>query len=99
MGRPHVGFPRGPSQLPRRLVAVNDRVYVTLGFGEPVTALDAATGETVREYAGTEGTREILYDKGLLYLVTGEVITAEKEAAADAARRRGIAPTSSARNR
>ena len=91
-----LGSRAGPSQLPRRLVAVNDRVYVTLGFGEPVSALEAATGETVREYAGTEGTREILYDEGRLYLVTGEVITAEKEAAAAAARRRGINPASSA---
>ena len=38
-------FRSGPTQLPRRLVAVGDRVYVTLGYGEPVSALDAASGE------------------------------------------------------
>ena len=43
-------------------VAVGDTVYVTLGYGEPVTALDAATGEVIRRYRGTEGTREILVD-------------------------------------
>jgi outer membrane protein assembly factor BamB len=65
-------FRSGPADLGRRLVAVGDRVYVTLGFGEPVTALDAATGETVRTYAGTEGTQEILYDAGTLLLVLGD---------------------------
>ncbi|NQU20957.1 MAG: PQQ-binding-like beta-propeller repeat protein [Candidatus Nealsonbacteria bacterium] len=50
----------GPATIPRRLVAVGDRVYVTLGLAAPVTALDAATGETVKTYQGTEGTEEIL---------------------------------------
>jgi len=65
-------FRSGPADLARRLVAVGDRVYVTLGYGQPVTALDAATGETVRTYAGTEGTQEILYSDGTLFLVLGE---------------------------
>ncbi len=65
-------FRSGPADLARRLVAVGDRVYVTLGYGRPVTALDAATGETVRTYAGTDGVREILFADGTLYLVLGE---------------------------
>jgi outer membrane protein assembly factor BamB len=65
-------FRSGPAELARRLVAVGDRVYVTLGYGEPVTALDAATGETVRTYAGTEGTQEILYYDGTLLVVLGD---------------------------
>jgi outer membrane protein assembly factor BamB len=59
----------GPAQLPRRLVAVGDAVYVTLGLGEPVAALDAATGKTIRTYDGTEGAEEILCADGTLYLV------------------------------
>jgi len=43
----------GPAHLPRRLVAAGDRVYVTLGMTEPVSCLDAATGETIRIYEGT----------------------------------------------
>ena len=35
----------GPAQPPRRLVAVGDSVYVTLGLEAPVNRLDAATGE------------------------------------------------------
>jgi outer membrane protein assembly factor BamB len=66
-------FRSGPTELSRRLVAVSDRVYVTLGYGKPVTALDAATGEVVRAYAGTEGTVEILHEAGVLYLVAGTI--------------------------
>ncbi len=58
----------GPATIPRRLVAVDDRVYITLGLGEPVTALDAATGLTVRTYEDTEGTEEILVSDGMLFL-------------------------------
>ena len=65
-------FRSGPADIARRLVAVGDRVYVTLGYGEPVVALDAATGRTVRTYAGTEGALEILYQDDRLFLVLGE---------------------------
>jgi len=61
-----------PVQLSRRLVAVGDRVYVTLGIFAPVTALDAATGEIVKVYEGTEKTQEIIYHDGVLYLVVGD---------------------------
>ena len=47
-------FRSGPVHLPRRLVAVGDRVYVTPSLDGPVLALDAATGQTVCEYKGTE---------------------------------------------
>lgn len=65
-------FRSGPANLARRLVAVDDRVYVTLGYGKPVTALDAATGETVHTYAGTESTTEILRYEDMLLLVQGD---------------------------
>ena len=61
-----------PLELPKRLVAVDDRVYVTLGFHAPLTALDAATGETVKTYQGTKGTDEILYCDGTLLLAIQE---------------------------
>ena len=57
-----------PLHIPRRLVAVGDRVYVTLGLNAPLTSLDAATGATVRTYRGTEFTDEILYHEGILIL-------------------------------
>lgn len=57
-----------PLDIARRLVAVGDRVYVTLGFNAPLTALDAATGRTLKTYAGTEFTDEVLYHEGTLIL-------------------------------
>jgi len=62
-------FRSGPAELPRRLVAVGESVYVTLGYGKPVTALDAATGEVLRTYEGTENTHEIIAHGDNLYLV------------------------------
>jgi len=49
-----------PTHMPRRLVAVGDRVYVTLGFNAPLTELDAGTGKILRSYAGTQFTDEVL---------------------------------------
>jgi outer membrane protein assembly factor BamB len=59
----------GPGYLPRRLVAVGDRVYATLGLIQPVTAIDAVTGQTVRTYDGTRATEEIVCSDGVLYLL------------------------------
>jgi outer membrane protein assembly factor BamB len=66
-------FRSGPAELPRRLVAEEERIYVTLGYGKPVTALDAATGETIRTYSETEDAQEILLCDGKLYVVAGEL--------------------------
>ncbi len=59
----------GPAQLTRRLVAVGDTVYVTLDLDAPLTALDAATGETIRTYKGTQATEEVVHSDGVLFLV------------------------------
>ncbi len=61
-----------PPQLPKRLVAVDDRVFVTLGFHAPVSELDAATGQVRRVYEQTENTDEILFRDGLLVLAVYE---------------------------
>ncbi len=65
-------FKSGPAQLPRRLVAVGERVYVTLGREAPLTALDAATGRTVRTYDGTRAAEEVLAAGGDLFLLVNE---------------------------
>lgn len=68
---------KGPDQLFRRLVAAGNRVFVTLGFNEPVSVLDGATGQTIKVLKGTENTAAILHRAGKLYLtrnVTGERI-------------------------
>ncbi len=53
----------------RRLVAVGERVYITLSIFGPVSVLNAATGETIRTYANTEKTEELILDNGVLYCV------------------------------
>ena len=57
-----------PVNLPRRLVAVDDKVYVTLGYHAPVSQLDAATGKVLQTYKGTDDTREILCHGNALIL-------------------------------
>jgi len=59
----------GPASLPRRLVAEGDVVYATLGIDAPVTGLDAASGETLREYENTAGAEEIVFKDGVLLIV------------------------------
>ena len=98
---------RSPVVIPRRLVAAGDpstgsgqgRVYVTLGYKAPLTAIDAATGETVRTYKGTAGTDEILHTDGILVLCVRPPQAAkakdakkEPDARAGAKKRRGAAP-------
>lgn len=63
------GLKSGPATLPRRLVVAENRVCVTLGIEAPVSVIDADTGKILRTLAGTEGTEEIIYADGILYLV------------------------------
>jgi len=72
-------FKSGPAQLQRRLVAVEDRVYVTLGLRAPLTALNAAAGETIRTYAGSEATEEVIAADGVLFLLVNEAPAKPKE--------------------
>jgi outer membrane protein assembly factor BamB len=59
----------GPAQLPRRLVAIGDHVYVTLGLDAPLTVLNAATGKTVHTYENTKTTEEIIFSENVLFLL------------------------------
>lgn len=62
----NVGFRSNPQVLPRRLVAVGDRVYVTFSYFGPLSILDAATGETLRVCEETEQAYEIVSSDGLV---------------------------------
>jgi outer membrane protein assembly factor BamB len=57
-----------PPNVGKRLVAVEDTVYVTLGTTAPVTALDAATGKVKRLYTETANADEILFSDGRLII-------------------------------
>ncbi len=71
---PHiVNWCQSPLQLQRRLVAVGDRVYVTLGLHSPLSVLDATTGDVLDEYENTRGTEEIVCHDGILLLAVRNV--------------------------
>ena len=71
---PHiVNWCQNPPNLNRRLVAVGNRIYVTLGLHAPLTAVDAATGKVLRTYPQTGGTEEVLWHKGILLLLVRKV--------------------------
>ncbi|MHC4742494.1 MAG: outer membrane protein assembly factor BamB family protein [Planctomycetota bacterium] len=69
-----------PLNLPKCLVAVEDEVYVTLGYRAAVSQLDARTGKILQTYKGTDGTAEILHldDSLVLTLITDEGAKAAK---------------------
>jgi len=57
-----------PLNVSKRLVAVDEKVYATLGYRAPVSELDARTGEVLNTYPQTARTAEILYRDGRLVL-------------------------------
>jgi outer membrane protein assembly factor BamB len=57
-----------PRTTTRRLVAADDKLYVTLGYEAPVSVLNAATGEVADALEGTQGADEILLDSHTLIL-------------------------------
>jgi outer membrane protein assembly factor BamB len=64
------GFRSNPLVLPRRLVASDDKVFVTLSYRGPLAMLDAATGKTLRVCEETANTHEIILIDGVLVLRT-----------------------------
>jgi len=72
-------FRTGPTALARRLVAVGDRVYVTLGYGKPISVLDAAKGKTIQTCRGTDNAMEIAVDDGAVLAVVGDRASFEME--------------------
>ncbi len=61
-----------PVQIQRRLVAIGDTVYCTPGYTAPITTYDARTGAVLKEHTRTAGTMEFVYERGVLYAVTGD---------------------------
>ncbi len=83
-------FRSGPPDLPFRLVAARDRLYVTLGIDAPVSVLEPATGETLWVYEGTQNTRQIVHiGDTLILLVDTQPQTTNQ---IDSEIRRGLRP-------
>ena len=62
----------GPARLTRKLVAVGDKVYVTLEKNGALSLLDASTGETIRTFLESEGTEEFIVYNDIIYLVRND---------------------------
>jgi outer membrane protein assembly factor BamB len=73
------GFRSGPPEIGRRLIADDDCVHVALGYGGPVTVLDAATGESRRVLSGTASARELLCRDGVLYVLADDMTAADHD--------------------
>jgi len=65
-----------PMTIPRRMVAQGNRLFITLSYDSPVSALDAATGEIVTTYPETDGAEEIRCIDGILMYRKGKNILA-----------------------
>ncbi len=61
-----------PLQQQRRMAVVGDTLYCTLELEGPASALDAATGETLKVFEHTAPTQEVAYDQGILFLNVGD---------------------------
>ncbi|MGB0582679.1 MAG: PQQ-binding-like beta-propeller repeat protein, partial [Limisphaerales bacterium] len=59
----------GPTQLARRLVATEKQIFATLNIDGPVESIDAATGKTLKKFAGSERAEEILHVDGEVYIL------------------------------
>ena len=91
-------------QMPRRLVAADGFVYVTLGIDKPVSKLDGATGELLATYEDTAMAEELIHNDGRLAVVCADERNTEPlegVLSPEQMRRRGIStellPRSSAR--
>ncbi len=69
----------GPTQLTRRLVADGDRIFFTPGIGEPIVALDGATGKVIRTFDDTKGAEEILHVGGVIFTLVNPEAWALKD--------------------
>jgi hypothetical protein len=50
--------------MPRKLIAIADRVYLPLDINGPLVQLDAATGKQLHTYAGTGAAEEVICNDG-----------------------------------
>jgi outer membrane protein assembly factor BamB len=78
-----------PLNIQKRLVAVGDRVYATLGFRAPVSRLDSASGKVLGEYPGTAGAIEILHSNGILLVAVLDSVDPRPYAQRDPAAKPG----------
>ena len=63
-----IGLRSTSATVQRTLVADGDHLFTTNGYRGPAAVLNASSGKVLRTFKGTEGTDEILFADGTLYL-------------------------------
>ena len=82
-----------PDENQRRVVVEGDRLFATLGYGEPLSILDAASGKVLATVSETRPARQMVVSDGLAV-----VFSSSKGGQSGAAKRRGkAAPAPEAR--
>ncbi|MCK4857316.1 MAG: class I SAM-dependent methyltransferase, partial [candidate division Zixibacteria bacterium] len=62
-----------PGENQRLIVADGDRLYTTLSYRDPMSILDASTGDIINTVEATQGTSEILVSDGIAVAYTRQV--------------------------
>lgn len=83
----HWPWKSGPAQMPRKLVAVGDKVYAPLDINGPLLQLDAATGKVLQTYDSTAAAEEVVCANGVLLVMTNPT-PPDQQAIAEERRRR-----------
>jgi outer membrane protein assembly factor BamB len=78
-----------PNENQRRIVADGDRLYTTLSYRDPMSILDASSGDIIDTVEATRGTSEILVSDGIALAYTRKVPEG-------VAKRRGLQDTGAA---
>jgi len=81
-------FRSGPVQLARLLLIDDNKLYVTLGIGEPVAVLDADTGKVTSEFPATKNAEEMILSGKDLLVVCGVETAEHSYSGADIFRKR-----------
>jgi hypothetical protein len=72
-------FRSGPPQLPRLLVATERHVYGPLGLSEPVSQMDARSGELQQTFQATKGAEEILLTGETLLVLRADPVAEQAD--------------------
>ena len=84
------GFRSGPSDISRRLVAVGDRVYVTLGIDGPLERARRRHRPHRRDLRRHRAALEIVCNEGTLFVVAGDVATEKCDQGHEPGRTAGV---------
>ena len=70
-----LGLRTKPADVDRIMVADGNCLYITLGFGAPVSSIDGATGDLIVTYEQTTGAVEFILLKGVLLVRTDHPVS------------------------